>query len=136
MSATDTMRSMGRGARSRAQEMGHTMKDRSLEKRLERVSEEADRLRFENDLLRDEVAETRSEHHRILDAIEARLSEPAEVEVSVEKRSHKGRWLLFLMAIGGGAYAWVRSRTQGNAHDEWTGLGDTPTVTETGTATI
>jgi hypothetical protein len=100
---------MGRSARNRAEVVGHQMKDRALEKRLERASDEADRLRFENDLLRDEVTENRSEHSRILELLEKRLSAPQEIEVEVEKKSHKGRWLLFLMALGGGAYAWMKN---------------------------
>jgi hypothetical protein len=135
MSATDTMKWMGRSARNRAQAVSHSMKDRALEKRLDRVSEEADRLQFENDLLRDEVTETRSEHHRILDMLEARLSEP-EAETQTGKRSHRGRWLLFVLTLGGGAFAWVRMRTQGGHRDEWVELHDDPVVTKTGTATI
>ena len=87
--------------------MGHHMKDRALDKRLDRASDEADRLRFENEMLRDEVDEARTEHRRILDMLDERLPEHAE---NGEHRSHKGRWLLFLLAVGGGIYAFVRSR--------------------------
>jgi hypothetical protein len=136
MNVGSTMKGMGRSARNRAETVGHQMKDRVLEKRLDRASDEADRLRFENEMLRDEVAETRTEHHRVLDMLEKRLSEPPEVEIEVEKRSHKGRWLLFLIAIGGGAYAWIRSRSNGST-DEWGGhLNDSSTMTEAGTSTI
>jgi hypothetical protein len=135
MSATDTMRGMGRSARNRASAMSHAVKDRTVEKRLDRATEEADRLRFENDLLRDEVEKTRDEHHRILDMLETRFA-ATEAEEEEERRSHKGRWLLFLMALGGGAYALIRARTQANGHDEWATLGDAPTVTQTGTATL
>ncbi len=135
MSATDTMKWMGKSARNRASAVGHSMKDRALEKRLEHLSEEAHRLRLENDVLRDEVSETRQEHHRILDALETRLSEP-EVEAGVEKRRHRGRWLLFVMALGGGAFAWIRARTTGDGQGEWMGRADVPTVTETGTPTM
>ena len=135
MSASDTMKWMGRSARNRAQAVSHSMKDRALEKRLDRVSEEADRLKFENDLLRDEVAETRSEHHRILDMLETRLMDP-EAETQDGKRSHRGRWLLFVLALGGGAYTWVRMRAQGDHRDEWVELRDEPAVTQTGTSTI
>jgi hypothetical protein len=120
MSATDTMRWMGRTAKNRAQLASHSMKDRALEKRLDRVSEEADRLKFENDLLRDEVTETRSEHHRILDLLETRLAEPASATNG--KRHHRGRWLMALIALGGGAYAVVRMR--GQRPDEWVELRD------------
>lgn len=136
MNVGSTMKLMGRSARNRAEAVGHQMKDRVLEKRLERASDEADRLRFENEMLRDEVAETRTEHHRVLDLLEKKISEPPDVEVEGEKRSHKGRWLLFLMAIGGGAYAWIRMRSNGST-DEWGGqLNDSPAMTETGSSTI
>jgi hypothetical protein len=138
MAATDTMRWMGRNARNRALAMGHSVKDRALEKRLDNVKQEADRLRFENDLLRDEVSETRSEHRRILDLLESRLSEP-EVEVKVEKKKkHRGRTLMFLAALGGGAYALTRMRSSnGGGEQEWDARpSEPPTVTETGTAGI
>jgi hypothetical protein len=111
------------------------MRDRTLEKRLGRATEESDRLRFENDMLREEVEQTRGEHHRILDMIETKLASPAP-EVEVERKSHKGRWLMFLMALGGGAYAVIRMRSQGNGHGEWSSMGDTPTGTESRTAAI
>jgi len=133
MSATETMKWMGRGARSRTGAVGHAIKDRALEKRLRRASDEADRLRRENDLLRDEVSETRSEHRRILDALEARLAEPATVEVDVESRSHRGRWALLLIALGGGTYAWLRARANGFSGEAW--VGGRAAVTERGTAT-
>lgn len=136
MAATDTMRWMGRSARNRAQAMSHSMKDRALEKRLDNVKEEADRLRFENDLLRGEVSETRSEHRRILDLLESRLTEP-EVEVTVEKKKHRGRLLMFLAALGGGAYALVRMRSNGDGGREWDDRpADPPAVTESGTGTV
>ena len=117
MAVTQTMKWMGRSARNRAGAMTHSVRDRALEKRLERASDEADRLRLENDLLRDEVSQERSEHGRILDLLESRMSEPGQED---GKRSHKGRWLLFLMALGGGAYAWMRRRgADGDA--EWAG---------------
>lgn len=134
MSATDTMRWMGRSARNKASTVGHSMKDRVLEKRLERASDEADRLRFENEMLRDEVTETRSEHQHILDMLESRLS---DADPKAEKRSHRGRWLLFLMALGGGAWAVIRMRTTSNGHDEWSEqVPPGPAVTQSGTATI
>ena len=107
MALSSTMRDYGRTARFKAGRMSHQMKDRALEKRLDRASTEADRLRFENEMLRDEVDEARTEHRRILDMLDERLPEHAE---NGEHRSHKGRWLLFLLAIGGGIYAFVRSR--------------------------
>lgn len=109
MTVTSTMRGYGRAARFKAGSMGHQMKDRALEKRLDRASSEADRLRFENEMLRDEVDEARTEHRRILEMLDERLPEHAE---DGERRSHKGRWLLFLLAIGGGIYAFVRTRQQ------------------------
>jgi hypothetical protein len=133
MSAVDTMRWMGRSARSRAGAMGHSLKDRALEKRLERTSDEAERLRFENDLLRDEVAETRSEHGRILDLLESRL----EQDAANGKKHHRGRWLLFLGAIGAGAFAWYRVRSTPETEQAWgsgtTGtMSDMPAMTGTG----
>jgi hypothetical protein len=112
MTVSSTMRDYGRAARFKAGSMGHQMKDRTLEKRLDRASSEADRLRFENEMLRDEVDEARTEHRRILDMLDERLPEHTEHTENGEHRSHKGRWLLFLVAIGGGVYAFVRSRRQ------------------------
>ncbi len=102
MDFTSTMRGYGRTARYKAGAMGHHMRDRSMEKRLDRATHETDRLRFENELLRDEVEEARSEHRKILDLVEERLP------LNGEKQSHKGRWLLFLAAIGGAGYAVYR----------------------------
>jgi hypothetical protein len=139
MNAVDTMRWMGKSARSRAGAMGHSLKDRALEKRLERTNDEADRLRFENDLLRDEVAETRSEHGRILDLLETRLQRDAEAENG--RKHHRGRWLLFLGAIGAGAFAWFRMRSSGEADDVWGSespgtTSDMPAMTRSGASTI
>jgi hypothetical protein len=122
MNAADTMRWLGRSARSRAGAMGHSLKDRALEKRFERTTDEAERLRFENELLRDEVAETRSEHGRILDLLESRLERDAEAEKG--RKHHRGRWLLFLGALGAGAYTWFRMRSSRENEDAW-GSGTT-----------
>jgi hypothetical protein len=136
MSPSDTMRSMGRSARGKAHAVGHSMKDRILEKRLERTTDEADRLRLENDILRDEVDETRTEHRRILDLLEARLTE-ADTAPAKPKKTHRGGWFLFLVALGGGAYALVRTRFRGNGQAEWEpeGTGES-TLTRSGGATI
>jgi hypothetical protein len=134
MSVGSTVKWVGRSARDRAEIVGHQLKDRALEKRLERAHEETERLRRENDMLRDEVSESRSEHKKILDLLERRLEVLEDVEV--EKKSHKGRWLLFLMALGGGAYAWVRMRANGNGAGEWSGTSMTPTATETSASTL
>lgn len=132
MMATDAMRSMGRSARGRVNAVGHSMKDRLLEKRLERTTDEADRLRLENDLLRDEVEESRTEHRRILDLLETRLTEP-----ETKPKKHRGRWLLFLMAVGGGAYAYLRSRRTADEPDMWQEERPTvPAATGSSTATI
>jgi hypothetical protein len=130
MNATDRMRWMGRSARSRAEAMGHSMKDKGLERRLDRATDEADRLRFENERLREEVDRTRSQGERMLDLIERRLSEAAESEEN-GKRSHAGRWLMLLVALGGGAYAVIRTRSSNAGRDEW---GNIPAVTESSTA--
>ncbi len=112
MTLGSTMKGYGRAAKDKAETVSHEMKDRALEKRLDRANSEADRLRFENDVLRDEVEDARSEHHRILDMLDERLPEHVEASENGERRSHKGRWLLFLVAVGGGIYAFVRSRQQ------------------------
>ena len=119
MNVTGTMRGYGRAAKDRAEAMGHQMKDRAIQKRLDRATEEAERLRFENDLLRDEVEETRSEHRKILDLVEERL--PA----TENGGSHKGRWLLFLAAVAGVGYA-VYRRFQRD-EEEWDAATDVAT---------
>ena len=137
MSVGNTVRWVGKSARDKAESMAHDVKDRALERRLDRATVETDRLRTENDLLRDEVTESRAEHRRILDLIEERFNEmSAEDETTGKKRSHKGRWFLFLIAVGGGVYYWFRQRSAGSSGDEWTSnLSDMPAVTETGTTT-
>ena len=112
MSMSSAIKGYGSAARFRAESMGHKAKDRVLEKRLDRATTESERLRFENDMLRDEVMEARSEHRRILDLLEDRLPD----EHDEGHHSHKGRWLLFLLALGGGAYALFR---QMRPADEW-----------------
>jgi hypothetical protein len=136
MNVGSTMKWVGRSARDKAETMSHDMKDRALEKRLDRAQSETEHLRFENDLLRDEVSETRSEHHRILDLLESRLADPTEGERDDDgKKSHKFRWLVFLSAIGGGIYYWMKQRT-GGGDDEWTNqMSDLPSVSQTGTGT-
>ena len=115
MSMTGTMKGYGSAARFKAEAAGHRMKDRMLEKRLDRSSAEAERLRLENQLLRDEVEESRTEHHRILEMLEERMEHDDEPEKR-EDRSHKGRWLVFLLALGGGVYALMRwMRDNGSA---------------------
>ncbi len=121
MKLTSTMKGYGRTARSKAEAMGHQVKDRALEKRLDRANTEADRLRFENEILRDEVEDTRSEHRRILDMLEERLPEHSEDG----EGSHKGRWLLFLAAVAGAGYA-VYRRFQRD-EEEWDAATDVAT---------
>jgi len=108
VSMTGTMKGYGSAARFKAEAAGHRMKDRMLEKRLDRSSAEAERLRLENQLLRDEVEESRTEHHRILELLEERTEHDDEPEDKHEDRSHKGRWLVFLLALGGAVYALMR----------------------------
>ena len=112
MGMSHAIKGYGSAARYRAESMGHKAKDRVLEKRLDKATTESDRLRFENDMLRDEVLESRSEHRRILDLLEDRM---AEVD-DEGHHSHKGRWLLFLLALGAAAFAVVR---QMRPNDEW-----------------
>ena len=116
MGMTSTIKDYGTSARSRAGSMGHKAKDKMLEKRLDRATDESDRLRLENEVLRDEVMEARSEHRRILDLLEARLPD----EQDEGHRSHKGRWFVFLLAIGGAAYAVLRQLRPG---EEWNRAG-------------
>jgi hypothetical protein len=124
MGMTGTMKGYGSAARFKAEAAGHRMKDRMVEKRLDRSSQEAERLRLENQLLRDEVEESRTEHHRILDLLEERMQHDDEHEGGKE-RSHKGRWVLFLLAIGGGVYALMRRmRDDGTTWD----TGSSPTA--------
>jgi hypothetical protein len=135
MNVGSTMKWMGRSARDKAEAMSHDMKDRALEKRLDRAQSETEHLRFENDLLRDEVSETRSEHRRILDLLESRLADTSDGETEDGKKSHKFRWLVFLSAIGGGIYYWMKQRA-GGSDDEWTSqMSDLPSVSQTGTGT-
>ena len=112
MSMTSTIKGYGNAAKYRAGSMGHKAKDRMLEKRLDRATDESDRLRLENEVLRDEVMEARSEHRRILDLLEARLPD----ESADGHHSHKGRWFVFLLALGGAAFALFR---QFRPSDEW-----------------
>jgi hypothetical protein len=117
---TGMMKGYGSAARFKAEAAGHRMKDRMLEKRLDRSSEEAEHLRLENQLLRDEVEESRTEHHRILDLLEERMAE--QDHENGHGRSHKGRWMLFLLALGGAAYALMR-RMREDRTDRGTGSG-------------
>ena len=122
MGMTGTMKGYGSAARLKAEAAGHRMKDRMLEKRLDRSSQEAEHLRLENQLLRDEVEESRTEHHRILDMLAERM---AEQDGDERRRSHKGRWMLFVLALAGGAYALVR-RMRDDDGTRWdTGSGAT-----------
>lgn len=123
MGMTGTMRGYGSTARIKAEAAGHRMRDRMVEKRLDRSSQEAERLRLENQLLRDEVEESRTDHHRILDLLEERMQHEDEHE-GARERSHKGRWLLFLLALVGGVYALTR-RMRDEATTWETGSGAT-----------
>jgi hypothetical protein len=135
MSVGTTMKMVGKGAKYRAENMAHDMKDRAVERRLDRAHAEGERLRNENDLLRDEVTETRAEHRRILDLLEERFAELSEDVDEVDgKKSHKFRWFLFLLAAGGAAYYWFTQR--GGETDEWgVQTSGGPTVTESSTTT-
>jgi len=130
MGMAGTMRGYGSTARFKAGAAGHRVRDRMLEKRLDRSSQEAERLRLENQLLRDEVEESRTEHHRILDLLDERMSErpeeqrPEEGQQEERHRSHRGRWMLFLLALVGGVYAIVR-RMREHGTDWTTGSGAT-----------
>ena len=116
MGMTSAIKEYGTSARYRAGSMGHKAKDKMLEKRLDRATDESDRLRLENEVLRDEVMEARSEHQRILDLLEARLPDVHDEG----QHSHKGRWLVFLLALGGAAYALFR---QFRPAEDWNTTG-------------
>ena len=88
MGMTGTMKGYGTAARFRAEAVSHRMKDRVLEKRLDRTAHEAERLRLENQLLRDEVEDSRTEHHRILDNAG---SDPTVVVVVHVRPAHADR---------------------------------------------
>jgi hypothetical protein len=118
MGMTGTMKGYGTAARFRAGAVGHRVRDRVIEKRLDRAAHEAERLRLENQLLRDEVEDSRTEHHRILDMLEERMPTNGQEE-QANGKSHKARWMLILLALGGGAYAVFRQMRHGD--DEWTG---------------
>jgi len=129
MGMTGTMKGYGTAARFRAEAVSHRMKDRVLEKRLDRTAHEAERLRLENQLLRDEVEDSRTEHHRILDLLEERISEDGKANGNGNGRSHKGRWMLILLALGGGAFAIARrmrdNGTEWGTRSSSTGSGAT-----------
>ncbi len=124
MKAIDTMRTAGRDARHKAGAMGHSLKDQALEKRLDRATHEAERLRFENDRLRDEVVDVRSEHSRILDLLESRMEAAAEDAPGEPEKKHRGRRLLFVAALGAGVFAWFQRRSADRAKDDWAPEGD------------
>lgn len=91
---------LGKGAKAQAELMGHQVKDKALERRIDRLDEENRELRVENRTLKDEVKTSRADLQKLIDMFERHTAEGG---------SHKGRWLLFLMAAGGGAYyAWTR----------------------------
>jgi hypothetical protein len=93
---TDQAKSLSRSA----QGVRHGIKDRMLERRIDRMHDETERLESENSMLRDQLEESHDEHQRILDMIDERL-----------KRSKgKGGRFFFLMLLGAGAFAWMRMR--------------------------
>ena len=132
MALSDTMKWMGRSARNRAEAVSHQMKDRALTMRLDKTAEENDRLRTENRSLRDAVEESHAAHDRILSLLEAHRDETeADVEL-VEKKSHRGRWFMFLMLVAGGAWAWMKKQDQGSDMMDWGGRPGGDTVGDTG----
>lgn len=103
---SDSARSLGHTA----QGVRHGLKDRRLERRLDRVHEETERLESENSMLRDQLEESHDEHQRILDMIDERM-----------KRSKgKGGRLFFLLLLGAGAFAWMKMRKP-EMVDRWLG---------------
>jgi hypothetical protein len=128
MALSDTMKWMGRSARSRAEAMSHQMKDRALTTRLDKTAEENDRLRAENRSLKDAVEESRADHERILTLLERHRDE-TEADADQDAGSHRGRWFMFLMLLAGGAWAWMKNREQRS--DTMWGAGE-PTTSGTG----
>jgi hypothetical protein len=91
---------LSRTTSMKAQGVRHGLKDRILERRLDRAQQEADRLEHENSMLRDQLEESHQEHERIIDLIDDRLSRP---------KGKGGRFfLMLLLAIGG--FVWMRMR--------------------------
>ncbi|MGZ4137467.1 MAG: hypothetical protein ACXVPX_07845 [Actinomycetota bacterium] len=113
MALSDTMKWMGRSARNRAEAVSHDMKDRALTMRLDKAAADNERLKTENRSLKDAVEESQAAHERILSLLEQHRDETEAVLVEDDGRSHKGRWLLFLMLLAGGAWAWMKNRDQG-----------------------
>jgi hypothetical protein len=128
MSATDTMRWMGRSARHRAETLGHTVKGRTLERRLSRTADEAERLRMENQMLREEVDRERDDHRRMLDLLERHVADSLAGDTGKSKR-RRGRWFLFLTALAGGAYALSKMRSQAGGRGDWDETG-APALTD------
>lgn len=118
MGVSSTMRWMGRSARNRAETMGHQVKDRALQMRLDRSAEENERLRTENRTLRDAMEDSRTEHERIFSLLE-RYRDEAEDQTEDGGGSHKGRWFMFLMLLAGGAWAWMKNRGEGSGTMGW-----------------
>src|SRR5213594_499808 len=103
MEVPSKVRRMGSGARRRAELVGHRVRDRRAQTRMDGMSEDNERLRTENRMLREEVEESRRERLRILDLIEEALSNRGS-----ENGTHRGRGLLLLLILGSGAYAAIR----------------------------
>lgn len=122
MNVRTPMRWVGSSVRSRAEAVGREMKDKALERRVDRLSDENEQLKTENRVLRDEVKESRSDVQRILDMLEKHTEEDAET-------SHKGAWFLFLIILAGAAYA-ATKLMGGDSMASWsgrsgaTGMGD------------
>lgn len=120
MALSDTMKWMGRSARNRAEAVSHQMKDRALTMRLDKAAEENERLRTENRSLRDAVEDSHAAHDRILSLLEQHRDE-TEVDVEDGRRSHKGRWFMFLLLLAGGAWAWMKNKDMGSDTMDWGG---------------
>jgi hypothetical protein len=118
MALTETVRWMGRSARDRAEVMSHQMKDRALTMRLEKTTEENERLRTENRSLREAMEDSQAAHERILSLLEEHRDETELVE---DGGSHRGRWFMVLMLLAGGAWAWMKRRDQGMDSMDWGG---------------
>lgn len=91
---------MGNRMTERVSELGDRAKDRMMERRIDKVDRENDRLQHEVRMLRDDLQEERGALQRALDA----LARDEHVTVETDGRARRGRTLLRLVVIGGGAY--------------------------------
>jgi hypothetical protein len=86
----------------RAKALGSDAKHRMREARLEKADRERDRLRTENELMRERIEHTDEELSRALDAIDDMAK--ADGKAQRKPRKHRIRRLFVLAAAAGSAY--------------------------------